>query len=104
MTLDNARNAQQVCTAVTSMFIEQNLRLRQEHSEVHDAIPVPRAGQTPRRVWTSRTRNSPHFKSRHIGELPEDKQTNLNMLTGLTSQLDAATQALARAQQDKTFC
>ena len=28
---------------------------------------------------------------------------NLNMLTGLTSQLEAATQALNRAQQDKTF-
>ena len=43
------------------------------------------------------------FKSRHIGELPDDEQTNLNLLTGLTSQLDASTQALARAQQDKTF-
>ena len=38
-----------------------------------------------------------------MGELPDDEQTNLNLLTGLTSQLDAATQALARAQQDKTF-
>jgi len=43
------------------------------------------------------------FKSHHIGELPDDEQTNLNLLTGLTSQLDASTQALARAQQDKTF-
>ena len=25
--------AQEVCTAVTSMFIQENLRLRQEHSE-----------------------------------------------------------------------
>ena len=28
---------------------------------------------------------------------------NLNLLTNLRSQLDAATQALARAQQDKSF-
>ena len=33
VTLDNARTAQQVCTAVTSMFIEENLKLRQQHSE-----------------------------------------------------------------------
>ena len=33
VTLDNARTAQQICTAVTSMFIEENLKLRQEHSE-----------------------------------------------------------------------
>ena len=33
VTLDTARNAQEVCTAITSMFIEQSIRLRQEHSE-----------------------------------------------------------------------
>ena len=43
------------------------------------------------------------FKSRYIGSLPDDEQTNLNLLTGLTSQLDAASQSLARAQQDKSF-
>src|SRR5208282_1538529 len=43
------------------------------------------------------------FKSRYIGSLPDEEQSNLNLLTGLTSQLDAATQALARAQQDKGF-
>ena len=43
------------------------------------------------------------FKSRYLGALPDNEQTNLNLLTGLTSQLDAATQALTRAQQDKTF-
>jgi polysaccharide chain length determinant protein (PEP-CTERM system associated) len=43
------------------------------------------------------------FKTRYIGSLPDEEKTNLNLLMGLTSQLDAATQALARAQQDKTF-
>jgi len=43
------------------------------------------------------------FKSHYIGSLPDEEQTNLNILVGLTSQLDAATQALARAQQDKSF-
>jgi uncharacterized protein involved in exopolysaccharide biosynthesis len=43
------------------------------------------------------------FQRRFLGSLPEDGQTNLNILAGLTSQLEAATQALARAQQDKTF-
>jgi uncharacterized protein involved in exopolysaccharide biosynthesis len=35
--------------------------------------------------------------------LPDDDKTNLNLLTGMTAQLDAATQALSRAQQDKSF-
>ena len=33
VTLDNPRTAQEVCTAVTSMFIEENLKSRQQHSE-----------------------------------------------------------------------
>src|ERR1700723_1365739 len=33
VTWDNARTAQEVCTAVTSMFIEENLKSRQQHSE-----------------------------------------------------------------------
>src|SRR5580704_7012336 len=33
VTMDSPRAAQQVCTAVTSMFIEENLRVRQQHSE-----------------------------------------------------------------------
>jgi uncharacterized protein involved in exopolysaccharide biosynthesis len=38
-----------------------------------------------------------------MGIMPDEEKTNLNLLMSLTSQLDAATQALARAQQDKTF-
>src|SRR6202050_3215631 len=33
VTLDSARDAQEVCTAITSMFIEQSIRQRQEHSD-----------------------------------------------------------------------
>jgi uncharacterized protein involved in exopolysaccharide biosynthesis len=43
------------------------------------------------------------FKSHYLGALPEQEQMNLNLLSNMTSQLDAATQALARAQQDKSF-
>lgn len=43
------------------------------------------------------------FQRRNAGMLPEDSATNLNLLNGQTSQLDAATQAVNRAQQDKSF-
>ena len=43
------------------------------------------------------------FQRRNVGSLPEDSQTNLNLLNGQTSQLEAATQAVNRAQQDKSF-
>src|SRR5271156_3977106 len=102
VTLDNARNAQEVCTAVTSLFIEQNLRLRQEHSEVTTKF-LGQELESAKASLDEQDAKLAEFKSRHIGELPDDEQTNLNLLTGLTSQLDASTQMLARAQQDKTF-
>jgi polysaccharide chain length determinant protein (PEP-CTERM system associated) len=102
VTLDNARNAQEVCTAVTSMFIEQSIRQRQEHSEVTTQFLVQELASAKGSLDEQDAKLAA-FKSHHIGELPEDEQTNLSLLTGLTSQLDASTQALARAQQDKTF-
>lgn len=102
VTMSDARNAQEVCTAVTSMFIEQSIRLRQEHSEVTTEFLAQELANAKSSLDEQDAKLAA-FKSRHIGELPEDEQTNLNLLTGLTSQLDASTQMLARAQQDKTF-
>ena len=102
VTLNNAQNAQGVCTALTSMFIEQNLRLRQENSEVTTRFLAQELA-TAKASLDEQDGKLAAFKSHHIGELPDDEQTNLNLLTGLTSQLDASTQALVRAQQDKTF-
>ena len=84
------------------MFIEQNLRLRQEHSEMTTQFLATELTSAKANLDEQDAKLAA-FKSRHIGELPDDEQMNLNLLTGLTSQLDASTQALARAQQDKSF-
>jgi polysaccharide chain length determinant protein (PEP-CTERM system associated) len=102
VTLGDARQAQGVCTAITSMFIEQNLRLRQEHSETTSQFLAQELASAKASLDEQDAKLAA-FKSHHTGELPEDEQTSLNLLTGLTSQLDASTQALARAQQDKSF-
>jgi polysaccharide chain length determinant protein (PEP-CTERM system associated) len=41
------------------------------------------------------------FKNKYMGSLPDNEQSNLGLLTTLNSQLDAHTQAVSRAQQDK---
>ena len=43
------------------------------------------------------------FKKQYVGQLPGDEESNLKILTGLNSQLDANTQTLNRAQQDKAY-
>ncbi len=102
VTLDDGRTAQQVCTTVTSMFIEENLRRRQEHSEDTTEFLSQQLADAKANLDAQDAKLAV-FKSRYIGSLPEEEATNLNLLTGMTTQLDAATQALSRAQQDKTF-
>jgi polysaccharide chain length determinant protein (PEP-CTERM system associated) len=102
VTLDTGRTAQEVCTAVTSMFIEENLKSRQQHSEETTQF-LSQQLVDAKAALDEQDAKLAAFKSHYIGSLPDEEQTNLNLLTGLTSQLDAATQALARAQQDKSF-
>jgi len=102
VTLNDPGAAQKVCTAVTSMFIEENLRIQQQHAEQTTQFLSDQLVQAKTDLDAQDAKLAA-FKSRYIGSLPDDEQTNLNLLTNLTSQLDATNQALARAQQDKSF-
>ncbi|HVB57947.1 MAG TPA: XrtA system polysaccharide chain length determinant [Candidatus Acidoferrales bacterium] len=102
VTMDSARTAQEVCSSITSMFIEENLRLRQERSEDTTQFLSQQLADSKAKLDEQDAKLAA-FKSHYMGSLPDEEQTNLNILTGLTSQLDAATQALSRAQQDKSF-
>lgn len=102
VTMDNPRTAQQICGMITSMFIEENLRTLQQRSDVTTEFLTQQLGESKKNLDDQDARLAA-FKSRHMGSLPDQEQTNLNLLTGLTAQMDAATQALARAQQDKGF-
>jgi len=102
VTLDNPQTAQGVCTAVTSMFIEENLDMQRATADQTTQFLTQQLAQAKSDLDQQDAKLAA-FKSRYIGSLPENEQTNLNLLTGLTSQLDAANQALARAQQDKSF-
>lgn len=102
VTLDNARTAQQVCTTVTSMFIEENLKLRERRSEDTTRFLDQQLKDAKTKLDEQDARLAA-FKARYIGSLPDQDQTNLNLLSGLSSQLNAVTEALSRAQQDKGF-
>lgn len=102
VTLDNPQTAQEVCSAVTHMFIEESIRLRQQRSEDTTQFLAQQLVDAKAKLDEQDSKLAA-FKSHYIGSLPDEEQGNLNLLMGLTSQLDAATQALARAQQDKSF-
>jgi polysaccharide chain length determinant protein (PEP-CTERM system associated) len=99
---DDPHLAQQLCSTITSMFMEENLQLRQDQAQVTTEF-LGKQLEDAKAKLDEQDAKLAAFKRRFLGSLPDQEQTNLNLLAGLNSQLEAATEALARAQQDKSF-
>jgi polysaccharide chain length determinant protein (PEP-CTERM system associated) len=94
--------AQKLCTEITSAFIEENLRLH-EQSSVSTTDFLQKQADEAKRKLDEQDRELAAFKSKYIGELPENEQINLNRIEALTAQLDFIIQALDGAQQSKSY-
>jgi polysaccharide chain length determinant protein (PEP-CTERM system associated) len=94
--------AQQICTEVTFFFTEQNLLLRQRRAEDTTEFLAKQLNEAKSKLDEQDAKLA-EFQRRNIGALPEEMQTNIGLLAGLASQLEATSQALSRAQQDKMF-
>ena len=101
-TAENARLAQQICAEITSMFVSENLKAR-EQSVVGTTDFLRSQLDEAKRKLDDQDSKLAQFKMKYTGQLPEQEATNLSMLATLNSQLEATTQMLARAQQDKTY-
>lgn len=102
VTLPNPQTAQQVCTEITSMFMEQNATSQEKRFKDTTSFLTQQLAEAKANLDQQDDKLA-QFKREHLGTLPEEEQSNLSLLTGMNSQFDAATQALSRAQQDKTF-
>jgi polysaccharide chain length determinant protein (PEP-CTERM system associated) len=102
VTLSTARSAQQVCADLTSMFIEENLRQREQSARGTTNFLQSQADDAKRQLDEQDAKLA-DFKRRHIHDLPDEAQTNLKLLDSQNGQLQAATQALGRLQQDRTY-
>jgi polysaccharide chain length determinant protein (PEP-CTERM system associated) len=101
-TADNPRLAQQICGEITSMFIQENLRAREQRSQGTTEFLSNELSEAKRKLDDQDAKLA-EFKKKYVGALPGQEQTNLSLLTGLSTQLEAVTQGLNRAQQDKTY-
>src|SRR5205807_4613804 len=102
VTFNNPQVAQQICTEITSMFMEQNEQALQLQASQRTSLIGQQLDEAKAKLDEQDAKLA-QFKRQYIGMLPEEGQGNLTLLTTLNSQLDANTQALSRAQQDKTF-
>jgi len=100
VTFGDPQMAQQICTEITSMFMEQNVKRREQQSADTTHFLSQQLDEAKAKL-DEQDGKLAQFKRQYIGSLPEEEQTNLSLLNGLNSQLDATTQAISRAQQDK---
>jgi polysaccharide chain length determinant protein (PEP-CTERM system associated) len=101
-TASNARQAQQICSEITSMFIDENLRAREQRAQGTTEFLGNQLAEAKNKL-DERDAKLAAFKSRYFGSLPGQEQSNISILTGMNTQLEAVTQALSRAQQDKAY-
>jgi len=99
---NNPRAAEQLCAAITSMLLDENLKAREQVAESTTDFLVVQLEEAKRNLDDLDAKLAA-FKQQHLGELPDDEQRNLQILAGLNSQFEANSQAIARAQQDKSY-
>jgi polysaccharide chain length determinant protein (PEP-CTERM system associated) len=101
-TADDPKIAQDVCTDLTSMLLEENLKLREQVAQSTTDFLSRQLDEAKRNLEDQDSKLAA-FKKQYMGQLPGDEDNNLKILMGLNSQLDANTQTLNRAQQDKAY-
>jgi polysaccharide chain length determinant protein (PEP-CTERM system associated) len=99
---DDPQIAQQICTEITSMFLEQNARERERQASRTTSFLSDQLNEAKLKLDEQDAKLA-QFKRQYLGSLPEEEQTNLSLLTGMNAQLEANTQALSRAEQDRAF-
>ena len=101
-TANNPRDAQQICSEITSMLLEENLK-NSEQAALGTSDFFSRQLDAAKSNLDETDKKLAAFKSLYAGQLPSDVENNLKVLGGLNSQLDAVTWQLNRAQQDKSY-
>ncbi len=102
VTFDNPQVAQRICSEITTMFMEQNSKDIDVQGTQTTEFFAKQVDQAKRNL-NEQDAKLAEFKKKNMGSLPDQEQANLVQLTGTNSQLDAITQAVNRAQQDKVM-
>jgi len=104
-TSENRNDTQRICSELTSSFLTEYAKARQRaNQETMDFLTHEL--EEARKNLDEQDRKLALFRGNHLGQLPENVDENLRVLNGfngLNSQMEASTQSLLRAQQDKAY-
>src|SRR5580698_9390889 len=98
----DARTAQLVCGEITSLFVSENLSDRAASAAGTTDFLKGQLADAKAKL-DEQDAKLRQFQQTYMGKLPGAEASNINMMSTLNTQLDAATQALARMEQDKQY-
>jgi polysaccharide biosynthesis transport protein len=98
----NPKMAQQATNELASLFITENTEQRQQRSQNTTKFLEDQLEQAGGDLAEQEERVR-QFKDKHIGELPSQIPSNLQILAGLQTQLQAQEDSLNRARQQNTY-
>ncbi len=96
------RTAQLVCGEIQSLFVSENLSDRAASAAGTTDFLKGQLADAKAKL-DEQDAKLRKFQQTYVGKLPGAEASNINMLTTLNTQLDAATQAIARLEQNKTY-
>jgi polysaccharide biosynthesis transport protein len=99
---DNASVAQQVNSSMVSYFIDENVKASQVASESTTQFLDTQLRSAAESLAQQETRLR-EFGKEHAGELPEQVQSNIQMLNGAQQQLGGLVEARNRAVQQQAY-
>ncbi|MBZ5573082.1 MAG: hypothetical protein LAO09_14520 [Acidobacteriia bacterium] len=98
----DSHTAQRVTSELTNLFINENLETRQQQSEGNTKFLEDQL-ETARQGLAEQEEKVREFKAQHVGELPAQLATNLQILSGLQSQLQSEEDSLSAAKQQHVY-
>lgn len=97
-TADRPELAQAVTNRLTQLFIDQSLRSRENTAERTTSF-LKEQVDAAKKTLVEQEQRLQEFKSRYLGELPEQQQVNVLAMTELRAQLQTTAGNLNRARQ-----
>jgi polysaccharide chain length determinant protein (PEP-CTERM system associated) len=96
------RTAQLVCGEIESLFVNENVSDRAASAAGTTDFLKQQLVDAKAKL-DEQDAKMRKFQQTYVGKLPGAEASNINMLTTLNTQLDAATQAISRLEQNKSY-
>ena len=99
---ESPKVAQQVNNELTSLFVQENVEAQQQLSEDTTSFLKSQLADARTKMEEQEAKVAA-FKSKHLGELPTQIESNVQILAGIQGQLQSTERALDAARQQKLY-